>query len=122
MNTSTILEKLAKEHPGKPVICIPRDAPTEILCEVEPTSLHPEYSAAIAVIERSAPHVHHKTKETYKVLEGELIVHKDKEELHLMQGDSLSINPGEVHWAEGDDVWIECYSQPGWTSDDHILI
>lgn len=34
----------------------------------------------------------------------------------------MIVNPGEVHWAEGDETWLECYSEPGWTSGDHVLV
>ena len=45
----------------------------EILCEVEPTSNHQEYSFAIAVIDKSIPHYHKEIIETYKVIKEQKI-------------------------------------------------
>lgn len=46
----------------------------------------------------------------------------DNREYHLHEGDELVIKPGEVHWAEGHETWVECYSTPGWVATDHFLV
>lgn len=117
-----IVETFRAQYPYRTTIEMPGLFPTEFLCEVEPTSEHPEYSKALAVVDKSAPHKHTKTKETYKILKGQLVVHKDDKEFSLSEGEELIINPGEVHWAEGHETLIECYSKPGWTQEDHILV
>jgi len=122
MNVSKVIEDLEKEYPGKAVFKNDEDNTTEILCEVAPSKDHPEYSNAIAVVDKSVPHIHHKTKETYKILKGELTLYVEEEVITLKEGESYVIMPNNVHWAEGAETWIEAYSEPGWTYDDHILV
>lgn len=121
MNSKKIIEELKKKYPSKKIIKNDEDNPTEILCEVDPSVNHPEYSLAVAVINKSLPHVHKKSKETYKVTKGRLILFIDAKSHELHEGEELVIEPGQIHWAEGDETWIECYSEPGWTFEDHIL-
>lgn len=121
MNKRQIVEKLTIEYPGKNIICLPEENPQEIICEVDPTPIHPKYNIAIAVIDKSMPHYHLKVKETYKVLEGELTLVIDDTSHVLKKGESFVVEPGQVHYAIGDSTWIECKSEPGWTAEDHIL-
>jgi len=121
VNSKKIVEEFKKKYPGKKSIKNNEDNPTEILCEVEPSSEHPEHSLAVAVIDKSIPHSHKKTRETYKVIKGKLKAYKDGKEFILNKGDELVINPGEAHWAKGNEAWVECYSEPGWTFEDHIV-
>lgn len=122
MNKQKIIDQLKEKYPGKNIVALPEDEPTEILCEIEPTSEHPEYSVAISVIDRSVPHVHNKTTETYKVTKGKINLFVDDAEHELNKGDKLVIKPGSVHYAIGSESWIECKSEPGWTPEDHILV
>ncbi len=46
---------------------------------------------------KSSLHYHEKKKETMYVLEGEIKIIKKRGELHLREGDCITINPGEVH-------------------------
>lgn len=121
MNSRQVINQLKEKYPGKNIIALPENKPTEILCEVDPTSEHPEYSNAVAIIDKSKPHTHHKTAETYKVIKGKLILHVGEKSKELNVGDTHTIKPGNVHWAEGNETWVECYSEPGWTFEDHIL-
>jgi mannose-6-phosphate isomerase-like protein (cupin superfamily) len=122
MDVNKITLQLQSQFPGKTIIKVPERSPGEILCEVDPTSEHPEYSKAIAIIDRSIPHVHYETKETYKVLKGSLVVHISGVEYPLKEGESIVIEPDKIHWAEGKETWVECYSEPGWRIDDHVRI
>jgi mannose-6-phosphate isomerase-like protein (cupin superfamily) len=122
MNIDKVIFELQSQFPGKTIFPNQKENPTEILCEIEPASEHPEYSKAIAVIDRSIPHFHHETKETYKVLKGSLVVHISGVQHQLKEGESIVIEPGNVHWAEGSEVWVECYSEPGWTVGDHKIV
>lgn len=121
MNVGKVVEKLQEKYPGKKIIKNDEDNTTEILCEVDPSSDHHQYSLAIAVIDKSAPHTHKKSKETYKVTKGKLALYINGKKHELSEGEKLVIKPGQTHWAEGDETWIECYSEPGWTFEDHIL-
>ena len=63
MNAKKVIEVLQKKYPGKKIIKNDGNNPTEILCEVEPSENHPEYSITVSVIDKSIPHSHKKTKE-----------------------------------------------------------
>lgn len=122
MNHKQVINQLREKYPKKAIFSLPDDNPTEILCEIEPTSEHPEYSRAISIIDISAPHYHEKTTETYKVIKGTLKVVVDGLVHELEKDDELTIKPRSVHYAIGNETWIECYSEPGWIPDDHILV
>jgi len=119
---SDLLAELKKKYPKKLIILNDTTRPTELICEVDPTARHPEYSVAVAVIEKSQPHVHHQITETYKVLKGTLTLHLGEQEQVLEQGQVVVIEPGQVHWAEGNCAWVQCTSEPGWTIEDHNLV
>jgi len=121
MNIKAILDELSVKYPGKTIIKNSEENPTEILCEVEPASEHPDYSLAISVIDKSVPHVHKKLTEVYKVIKGKLELHVDSDVIKLAEGEVYTIKPGQIHWAKGNETWIECNSKPGWTAEDHVL-
>ncbi len=122
MVSTLILNQLKKLYPEKAIFSFPKDQPTEIICEVESTSLHPEFSKAVAIIDQSAPHVHYQTTETYTIINGELDLFIDGEKHHLSKGESYEIKPGQVHYAIGRETWVECVSRPGWIKEDHFLV
>ena len=122
MNTNQVISELSKKYPDKKIVRNEKDNPTEIICEVDPVTEHPERSVAIAVINKSEPHYHKKSTETYEVMKGELMINKDGREYKLREGDKLTIKPGEVHYAIGNETWVKVYSSPGWIPEDHLLI
>lgn len=124
MNVEKVKSQLNEKYPGKQIFenTDEKGNVIEILCEVEPTSEHSEYSLAIAVADKSTPHKHLKTEESYKVTTGTLTVFVDDEKHVLDEGDELTIKPGSVHYVEGNETWFDCYSEPGWTFEDHIFI
>lgn len=124
MNVKNIIRQLQNLYPGKNIIENKNKdgITTEIICETEPTSDHPDYDKAIAVIDQSSCHYHLKTTEEYLVLKGKLTVVIDGEERELFKGQNLIINPGQCHSAKGDSAWIECVSRPGWTPEDQIAV
>lgn len=71
---------------------------------------------------KSVNNIHKKTAEIYKVIRGKLTLYKDGKATELLEGESNTIKPGEIHYAVGDATWIEATSAPGWISEDHILI
>lgn len=121
MNTEKVIKGLSQKYPDKKIIKLPEDNPTEIICEVYPATNHPKKGIAIAIIDKSEPHYHKKTVETYKITKGELTVFISDKEYKLKEGDSLTVNPGKIHYATGNETWVEVYSEPGWTQEDHIL-
>ena len=121
MNVANSLEFLMHVYPGKKITKLPEIDPTEIICEVEPSYEHSDYSVAVACILKYAPHFHKLSTETYLVLKGELKIHIDDKVLIMNDGDTCTVNPHKVHWAEGDFTLVQVTSRPGWAPEDHIL-
>lgn len=63
MNVKKVIGELQRKYPGKPILKNIEQNPTEILCEIEPTENHPDYSVTIAVIDKSILHYHKKITE-----------------------------------------------------------
>jgi mannose-6-phosphate isomerase-like protein (cupin superfamily) len=124
MNVAKVIKELTIQYPGKKILKNKNRAGviTEIICEIEPTGEHPEYASALAVIDSSSMHHHIKSTEAYKVIKGTLKVFKKNKEYILHKGNKIIIKPGEIHACFGRETWIKCYSKPGWTFQDHIVI
>lgn len=122
MNVHKVIAELEGKYPRAKILCLPKKSPREIICEVEPTSQHPKYSKAIAIIEKSAPHLHRKSTERYKVLKGKLHLFINGKEHLLKEGEEYEIKPYTIHWGEGNEVWVETYSTPGWLPQDHRIL
>lgn len=93
------------------------------VCEVESVDKHPEYDRAIEVMISTRPHKHLKMTQYYTVVSGNPTIYIGDKIIQLHPGDKYVIKPGDVHWAKSDDeAWIDVYSEPGWTKEDHILV
>ena len=121
-NFAEVIAQLKKEFPGKTVISNPQANPTEIICEVEPTSQNPDRSVAIAFIKQSEPHRHSTSVETYAVEAGKLDLYLDGIKKNLKTGQSFTIRPEIIHWAKGNWARVKVVSKPGWTAIDHVTI
>jgi GrpB-like predicted nucleotidyltransferase (UPF0157 family) len=122
MNSRQIKHELEKQYPGKKIIFQPPDNPTEIICEIDPSSVHPEHSTVIAVIDKSAVHYHQKSTEIYEVIRGQLDLFTNGEKKVLKTGEKYEIKPYTIHWATGNETWVKTSSNPGWIPTDHILV
>lgn len=122
MNKSRVIEELQKRYPGKKIMCLPPDNPSEVICEVESSTEHSGYSNAVAIIDHSAPHFHKKSTEIYTVTRGQVALFLNGKKNVLTQGQKCTIPPWTIHWVEADEAWVETYSTPGWTPADHILL
>ncbi len=120
MKSSLVKFRLNLQYPGKNIVI--NKSNSEIICEVEPSSEHKDYSLAIAVIDKSQLHYHKVSTETYTVLKGHLTVTKDGKDFPLSVGETLVIKPLEKHSAKGNETWVEVKSTPGWTPSDHYLL
>ena len=117
-----ILKQLLLKYPGAKAFDLDGKG-KHFVCEVEPTKDHPEFDRAIEVIISSQPHKHLKTTQTYTVIKGTLELHIEEEVVALSTGETYIVHPGKVHWAESnDECWVEIYSEPGWTAEDHIVV
>lgn len=79
---------------------------------------------AVVVIERSAPHFHSNITETYRALRGTLCVACGGHGLVLREGESITVEPGMIHFARAADepAWIEVKSEAPWSEDDHFIL
>ena len=121
MNATEIIAELESLYPGRLIKRLPENDPLEVICEFDPTDSHPDWSRAVAVIDRSAPHFHQRIVVLYHVVKGELLLHVDNDQHKLYEGQQFTITPGQIHWAEGDGTWVEIYCTPGYSPDDHFL-
>jgi len=104
MNARQVKSDLESQYPHKKIIFLPPDNPTEIICEIDPASEHPSHSRIIAVIDKSATHLHKVSTESYTVLKGELNLFLNGQKKALKQGESYQIKPWTIHWAEGNET------------------
>jgi mannose-6-phosphate isomerase-like protein (cupin superfamily) len=117
MDAKKLIKELEEKYPGKKILA----GEGEIVCEIDPAINPGDRGIAVAVIDRSIPHYHKKTVETYRVIKGGLTVFKNGKAYELRPGDELTVNPGEIHYAVGDEAWVEVVSVPGWLVTDHFL-
>ena len=122
MDASLIVSKLEKQYLGKTIVKLPEQNPKEIICEVEPSSAHSEWSLAVAFIDESVPHFHKVSVEKYEVLNGTLTLFVEGESHVLGKGGTFTVEPGMVHWAKGNATEVKVYSEPGWKLEAHILV
>ena len=97
--TAEIVASLEQEFPGKNIIQAPPDNPSEIICEVERDD---QRSLAVVYIERSIPHYHSDSWETYAIDKGELSLQVAGKQYVLTEGEAYTVKPGKVHSAVGD--------------------
>lgn len=117
-----IIRQLKTKYPNKATFDLDERG-LHFVCEIEPTSLHPDYDRAIEVIISSKPHKHLKMTQYYTIISGTLELHIENEVIHLKTGDKYTIEPNNTHWAKSNnECWVEIYSKPGWTKEDHILV
>jgi quercetin dioxygenase-like cupin family protein len=123
MNLQDVLRYFHKNYPNRNVVLLPKEQPTEIICEADPSSNHPAYNRAIAAIQKSAAHYHKQAVETYTVLKGKVVLYIDKERVELREGESHVIQPQQIHHVESESfALVQVDSKPGWTADDHFLV
>lgn len=117
-----ILKELSANYPDKKAYDLDGRG-LHFVCEVEPVDEHPEYDRAVEVIISSKPHKHLKMTQKYKIISGELDLYLDDDIVHLSKGDTYTVKPNIVHWAESpEECWLEILSEPGWTKEDHIVV
>ncbi len=118
MDIQKVIEDIKTKYPGKKIVVTEEGEYQEVVCEIEPSSINPQRSVAVAVVGKSKPHSHKKTAEVYEVIKGELTLYIEGKKHVLREDEAFEIMPGAVHSAEGNEVWFYVYSTPGWTPDD----
>jgi len=96
----------------------------EVIFELDPERLHPQYSIALALIERSYNH-YNDCNETFFVLEGTLGIRLEGGHLiELDKGSIYTITAGVVHQSEGigGPVQVLVISHPGHTNGGHHIV
>ena len=116
MNKVEVINKLKALYPKANIVLNDEKNPTEIVAETEP-----DKGKAIAVIDKSAAHHHNYTKERYIIQRGSLELFVDGTKHDLKEGDVFDIEPGQVHYAIGNQTWFEEISTPPWSIEDHFL-
>ncbi|MFC1649254.1 cupin domain-containing protein [Patescibacteria group bacterium] len=122
MNIQKVVKELRRKYPGKKIVMNDPDDPSEIICEVEPSSVSSDKSLAIAVIDNVIHHYHKNSEEVYEVVRGTLVVTINGKQSTLIPGQSIRIRPDQVHSAEGHGTWVKVTSRPAWTPDDHYVV
>lgn len=118
--SNRILRELRTKYPGKYSFDLDGRG-KHFVCEIEPTGDHPEYDRAIEVILYSRPHKHLKMTQHYTVLSGDMELYVGEKTILLHSGDTFTVKPNSLHWAKSEnECWVEIYSTPGWTKEDHI--
>jgi GrpB-like predicted nucleotidyltransferase (UPF0157 family) len=101
----------------------PTDAnANELIYELEPGAEHPEYSKAVAVIERIPGHFSRRSTLRFTVLRGTLKLFPHGELRVLNVGDTCEIEPYVFFWAEADEACVEVFGTPAWTVQDRRFV
>ncbi|MFC1600620.1 hypothetical protein ACFL25_00915 [Patescibacteria group bacterium] len=117
-----ILRRLKKKYPNTKSYDLDGRG-KHFVCEIEPVDEHPEYDRAIEVMISTRPHKHLKMTQYYTIIFGNLDLYIDDKVIKLKTGDKYTVATGKVHWAKSNgECWLEIYSEPGWTKEDHILV
>ncbi len=122
MDAKQVVARLKKDYPGKRIIRLCEGRSQEIICEIQPTSEHPAYSVAIAVVDRSLLHFHLESQELYEVMQGTLRLYCNQKMVLLHPGDTHLVEPGVHHFATGRETWVRVTSSPGWKQEDHYIV
>lgn len=84
------------------------------------------FSYAIALIDGRYPEkgkvTNLKCEEIYFVISGSGIVHSEKGDFQISEGDLYFFEKGEVYWVEGDKLLLALVNAPKWTPKQHKVI
>lgn len=124
MTLQEALNYFERRHPGASLIEIPEHSTSEVMCMIDPTEQHPNYSMAISAVSASQPHKHARSTVEYEVVEGAVLVDIEGRITTLYPREKITIQPGQVHSVSGieDYSLIKIVCQPGWQRDDHIFV
>ncbi len=124
MTLQDVYDYFAKHFPDAQLTKIPEDDPSEIICEIDPTSNHADYSIALAAISSSQAHKHILATEEYEVIHGAILLKIGDKIETLYEREKATIPPNTIHSATGveDFAMVKVTSQPGWSPHDHLVM
>lgn len=61
-------------------------------------------------------------EEIYYVISGSGIVHSEKGDFELGEGDLYFFEKGEVYWVEGNNLFLALVNAPKWTIEQHKIV
>ena len=95
-----------------------------IVCEYEYPSKN--FSFATALIDGRYPEEKRVTnlecEEIYYVMSGSGIVHSEKGDFEINEGDLYFFEKAEVYWVEGDKLLLVLVNAPKWTPEQHKIV
>lgn len=85
-----------------------------------------DFSFATALINGRYPEQKRVTnlecEEVYFVISGAGIVHSEKGDFDIREGDLYFFDKGEVYWTEGDQLLLALVNAPKWTPEQHKVV
>ncbi|NCS71888.1 MAG: hypothetical protein GW775_01310 [Candidatus Magasanikbacteria bacterium] len=61
-------------------------------------------------------------EEVYFVISGSGIVHSEKGDASIHEGDVYFFNIGEIYWVEGNQLLLALVNAPKWTPEQHDIV
>ncbi|MCR4264051.1 MAG: cupin domain-containing protein [Candidatus Roizmanbacteria bacterium] len=84
------------------------------------------FSLATALIDGRYPEEKRTTnlecEEVYYVLSGTGIVHSEKGDFEINEGDLYFFEKGEIYWTEGNKLSLALINAPKWSPDQHKIV
>ena len=118
MNSKKIAEALTKSYPGATILYEPTQKPKAVHAIIK--AANGLSSVMQSVVDEIPAHHHKKTAEIYYVVKGSLTLFVNGETFAMHEGDYHIVQPGETHWAQGNETQLEIYAEPAWTQEDTI--
>ncbi len=85
-----------------------------------------DFSYATAWIDGRYPEERRATnldcEEIYFVISGSGIVHSEKGDFEISEGDAYFFEKGEIYWVEGDKLLLALINAPQWTLEQHKMV
>lgn len=122
MDARQVTRELRRKFPHATILSNGGEDTTELICEVESVFEHSEFNRIVAVIDRIPGNFNRRSKLTWRVLEGTLNLFPHGQRQILTIGESYTIEPYVLYWAEGDATWVEIRATPAWTIDDRRVV
>jgi len=61
-------------------------------------------------------------EEIYYVISGSGIVHSEKGNFKIIEGDLYFFEKGEKYWVEGNNLYLALVNAPKWTPEQHKIV